>query len=379
MKAIDKGAQLFSPLLLCLMKSIRKLYLSHSQWVGSQSRVQHLFKRSKGVSLETLERASFPTQKPRTHVSVLDAFSDSVSPCSSSLMRAEQGFAVATLKVDKEPSMRATSVGPLCGASDDEPSPSMPQVASSSSGISDLLKQQETLREWFNDSHNGYNTIRMKKGKRLYKEECKQLRETEGEMAFHVREGQSNRYVNVELPPVVALRTLAALRRPTSGKKTTKEAVPTESERKKENQKLPQPHPLHGTVPSRNSIQEAILIQQHIRHHQLLQSDEKMLWRCLRCFHVFEAKPIGLLTYGRGNATGKAKGSRTVELSFLEKKKALDHQQQALRAMKKSMLQQERRRNKQKVTEEAECCPHCRSTKVQWMMEYSHYRTHLKD
>lgn len=194
-----------------------------------------------------------------------------------------------------------------------------------------LQTQQEQLREWFSDAHNGLNTVCLKKSKQQYKSERSDFHLSHSR---YPTEKEVSRRVQVMLSPVSALKAYAA-----------------------------------SCAPS-PSLEDALLLQQHARQHQLVQSGGRTWWRCLSCFHVFFARPRDVLT-GPGGP---------VHLSWLEKEDAARRERlertpavrQRKRRWRSDTMHSASGRSKESVT----CCPHCRSKRVQWMMEYAHYRTH---
>ncbi|KAH9589306.1 hypothetical protein LSM04_006214 [Trypanosoma melophagium] len=97
---------------------------------------------------------------------------------------------------------------------------------------------------------------------------------------------------------------------------------------------------------SLEAVQHALRLQQHVATNALRRSGEKTLFRCLRCFHVYAARPSTLLR----DSTEESSVQRGRKCSVGKRRDAF--------------------------LRNPNCCPLCGSKKAQWMMEYVHYRTH---
>lgn len=249
-----------------------------------------------------------------------------------------------------------------------------------------LAAQHGCLRKWFSDAHNGLNVVYMKKKKELYLSECKEFAKAHNNKWPTEKEVSHN--VAVELAPVAALKTWGYMAQKRNAR-TNKGHLNGNSS-----------SPGHYTVTA--ALQDALLLQQHVRQHQIIQSQGKTWFRCLRCFHIFNAIPHRLLTSPRGNrnCVGKERAnglhSPIVELSWVAKKTAeeasmlhcgtsapssTNFQNTSLRSLGVAKSKQSRnaqkRKRKEKEKNEPHACPYCGSVKIQWMLEYVHHRTHI--
>ncbi|EKF31231.1 hypothetical protein MOQ_004933 [Trypanosoma cruzi marinkellei] len=193
----------------------------------------------------------------------------------------------------------------------------------------DTLKAQEkALRTMFADAK--CRCIRMQKDREWLREERR---------AFQLSHGRSpsnkevSPFVDIELSPIAALKLSKYLSRHSS---------------------------------ARDVVVRSILLQQSITRNRIVQSSEKTLFRCLRCFHVYSARPRTLLRDELGHSWMQYEAERKkVSLA-----KELAHCPQ-LRKRKYSVGKQHKA-----LMEDPHCCPSCGSPKAQWFMEYVHYRTH---
>lgn len=204
--------------------------------------------------------------------------------------------------------------------------------------------QQKTLRTWFTEAHNGLNTVKMRKAIKVFKSERRAFYQAHGRRPS---EREVSRYVDIELAPVAALKTMAA------------SAAPMQSAA------APGSIPL-SSVPSTLQVQEALLLQQHARQHQLAQVGGKTWLRCLRCFHTFFANPKNLLCNENG----------PVQLSWISKERYKRMPCGDAVPLSKSKRQQQVTSRMRARTEIPNECPRCGARKVQWMLEYIHSRTH---
>ncbi|KAF8292467.1 hypothetical protein TcYC6_0116140 [Trypanosoma cruzi] len=193
----------------------------------------------------------------------------------------------------------------------------------------DTLKAQErALRTMFADAK--CRCIRMQKDREWLREERR---------AFQLSHGRppSNQevspFVDIELSPVAALKLSKCLSRHSS---------------------------------ARDVVVRSILLQQSITRNRIVQSGEKTLFRCLRCFHVYSARPRTLLRDEVGHSWMQYEAER----KKVSVAKELAHCPQ-LRKRKYSVGKQ-----RKALMEDPHCCPSCGSPKAQWFMEYVHYRTH---
>lgn len=253
--------------------------------------------------------------------------------------------------------------------------------------VDQLTAQHDCLRRWFSDAHNGLNVLHAKKNKALYLSECKEF--AKAHRNKWPTEKEVSRNIAIELAPVAALKTWGYL--------TQKNNDWSKKDHLDGKSSSPGLHTVSAP------LQHSLLLQQHARHHQIIQSQEKTWFRCLRCFHVFYANPYHLLTSPRGKRSSVGReganglNSPVVELSWVAKKRqeelnilqcgaststSTKLQSTSLRSFevgktKKSRNAQQRKR-KEREKNEPHACPHCGSAKVQWMLEYIHHRTHIK-
>lgn len=221
------------------------------------------------------------------------------------------------------------------------PSGSLPTASSSSvsvvSSAEELTDQQRVLREAFAHASQKHR-VRLRKDKRLYESECVAFR-----AAHRGRQPTSSEvcpYADVPLAPVAALKALAHL----------------------------QPQ-----TPTYIAVREALLLHQAVTRNKLLQSSEKSLMRCLRCFHFYSARPREIF--------GKQKGSNATTQSWIayevEKDKVDTAKQIAQRPFRRK-TQYSTWRRREEALDNPMCCPQCGSPKAQWAVEYIHQRTHAK-
>jgi hypothetical protein len=113
---------------------------------------------------------------------------------------------------------------------------------------------------------------------------------------------------------------------------------------------------------------EALVLHNAVVKNELVKSSAPQLVRCLRCFHVYTARPRTLW------------GSE-VEQSGIEYEKVQAHLAAAKQLQRKPWLRKRvgsigRRQRAQ--LDDPTCCPQCGSPRAQWMMEYVHHHTHEK-
>ncbi|ORC92688.1 uncharacterized protein TM35_000034410 [Trypanosoma theileri] len=171
-----------------------------------------------------------------------------------------------------------------------------------------LQTQDSILREMFNDANK--RCIQLRKDTVSLQEERRAFRLSHGRTPTKTEVSPT---VHIPLAPVAAL-------------KLTKYFSPHAS--------------------AREAVQHALRLQQHVATNALRRSGEKTLFRCLRCFHVYTARPSTLLRDG----TEPPSVQRWRKCSVGKRRDAL--------------------------VRNPNCCPSCGSKKAQWMMEYVHYRTH---
>lgn len=196
-----------------------------------------------------------------------------------------------------------------------------------------LAQQQSALRAAFSHARQHHN-VRLRKDPKLFQEECRVFRTTHG--GRNPSTTEVSPYAAVPLAPIAALKTLAHTDRQASL--------------------------LYAAT------QEALLLNQAVMKNELVKSNELQLVRCLRCFHVYSARPRTIW-------------ASDVQQSWLEYAKEKEkaqathqlHRNPHLRKSISSVGRRQRRHQSNPV-----CCPKCQSPKAQWVMEYIHHRTHGK-
>lgn len=162
----------------------------------------------------------------------------------------------------------------------------------------------------------------------MYRAECRAFRQAHNGRAPTPQEVP--RTVAVPLAPVAALKTLAHTQRSTSS--------------------------LHAVTAA------AVQLHNAVAKNELVKSNAPQLVRCLRCFHVYTARPRTLW--------GGEVGQSGIEH---EKAQAAQRRQQPLRPGQRRQSVGQRRRAE---ADNPACCPECQSPRAQWMMEYVHHHTH---
>ncbi|KEG13305.1 hypothetical protein DQ04_01091120 [Trypanosoma grayi] len=191
-----------------------------------------------------------------------------------------------------------------------------------------LVAQQTALREMFNEAER--RCIRLRKDMACLQEERR---------AFHLSHNRAPSDKEVSPFVDVALAPTAAL-------KLVKHLSPRSS--------------------AREAVEHSIRLQQSVAKSKLVQSGEQTLFRCLRCFSVYAARPRTLL---------RDEVAHSWLQYEVEKKKVTEARELAqrphLRKRKYSLGRQREARAR-----DPRCCPMCGSPKAQWLMEYVHHRTH---
>nr|CAJ2470913.1 unnamed protein product [Leishmania braziliensis] len=190
----------------------------------------------------------------------------------------------------------------------------------------ELQRQQQALRDAFTHARQHHN-VRLAKDPGVYRAECRAFRQAH--QGRSPTQQEVSRIVAVPLAPVAALKTLAHV----NGKRSS----------------------LHATT------EAAVMLHNAVVKNELVKSNTPQLVRCLRCFHVYAARPRTLW-------------GGEVEQSFTEYEKAQKAQQHQRTAPGKRARSVGRRRRA--YEDDPICCPKCRSPRAQWMMEYVHHHTH---
>eukprot|EP00742_Colponemidia_sp_Colp-10_P029646 GILJ01037748.1.p1 GENE.GILJ01037748.1~~GILJ01037748.1.p1 ORF type:complete len:125 (-),score=4.87 GILJ01037748.1:51-425(-) len=92
------------------------------------------------------------------------------------------------------------------------------------------------------------------------------------------------------------------------------------------------------------------------------EAQRRLPFRCLSCFHVFDALPSKLLT----DPANREKSIRLVKTAKFRSRK----QYGAWKSLNTIAARRE------EETRNPTMCPQCRSRKVQWLMEYCHRSLH---
>lgn len=206
---------------------------------------------------------------------------------------------------------------------------SVRHIASSSSST------DPPLQVWFHAPPH----IKLRKDKRLYRQECAAFRQAHPHTSSWPSAAEVSPDVKVELAPVAALQAWQ-----------------------------------HSPLSTQRLVEDALLLQQNIRQHQLLQAGETSTWmRCLRCFHVHHLKPRRLLL---ASDTTSGSSGNGIHLSWEAKAEATKKQAQR-QPVTKRHRQAAIRRTRQALKEMPESCPQCGSRRVQWFLDYVHMKTHV--
>ncbi|KAH8611306.1 hypothetical protein ERJ75_000936400 [Trypanosoma vivax] len=194
--------------------------------------------------------------------------------------------------------------------------------------VSNLEFQHRSLREVFEDA--GRQCIRLRKDRQWLQEEQRVFQKSHGRAPTG---GEVTPFVDVALAPVAALKLLKHL-------------------------------PSHSST--RELVEHSLLLQQSVRQNKLVQSNDQTMFRCLRCFHIYVARPRALLR-------DKVEHS-WLEYDALRTRATLERKIARCPSLRKKITSVGRRRSAE--VESPRCCPLCRSVKAQWVMEYVHHRTH---
>ncbi|KAG5481064.1 hypothetical protein LSCM1_06741 [Leishmania martiniquensis] len=196
------------------------------------------------------------------------------------------------------------------------------------SASAELEQQQRALRDAFTHARQHHN-VRLAKDLSVYRAECRAFRQAHRGRSPTPQE--VSRIVAVPLAPVAALKALAHTDRTKSS--------------------------LHAMA------EAAVMLHNAVVKNELVKSSTPQLVRCLRCFHVYTARPRTLW-------------GGEVEQSGIEYEKAQKARLLQSPAPGRRTLSVGRRRGQ--YEENPVCCPECRSPRAQWMMEYVHHHTHEK-
>ncbi|GET87806.1 hypothetical protein, conserved [Leishmania tarentolae] len=197
---------------------------------------------------------------------------------------------------------------------------------SSLTASAEMERQQHALRDAFKHARQ-YHNVRLPKDPGVYRAECRAFRQAHrGRLPT---QKEVSRTVAVPLAPVAALKTLAH----------------TDATRSS----------LHA------STKAAVMLHNAVVKNELVKSSTPQLVRCLRCFHVYMARPRTLW-------------GGEVEQSSIEYEEAKKAQRLQRVPPGKRANSVGRRRREEK--EDPTCCPKCHSPRAQWMMEYVHHHTH---
>nr|CCC94347.1 conserved hypothetical protein [Trypanosoma congolense IL3000] len=206
-----------------------------------------------------------------------------------------------------------------CGATNESHQPSSLQM---------LNSQQTALRNMFNDAER--HCIRMRKDLKWLKKENRDFTRSHGRPPTYK---EVPPHVDVALAPVAALKLTKCL----------------------------SPHSC-----SRQLVEHSLLLHQDVVRNKLVQSNQKTLFRCLRCFHVYTARPRTLLRGGAGQ-------------SWLEFEEEVERKERLKQLSRSPQLRKKKYsigRRCAAAADDPQCCPMCESPRAQWAMEYVHYRTH---
>ncbi|CCW61265.1 unnamed protein product [Phytomonas sp. EM1] len=212
------------------------------------------------------------------------------------------------------------------------------------SSFNELEDQQSVLRETFDYAFKNHR-VRLRKDPDVYRRECAAYCRDHSQMKRRRPTAQEVRpYTEVTLASVEALRALAHLNPKTSSMHTV--------------------------------VQQGLLLQQSVMNNQLMLSNQRVLVRCLRCFHVYPARPRTLW----GTQPSSDDGVHTQHSWY-------SYQLELEKARKTRQLRRCPRLRKQLYSighqrtdfeDNPTCCPFCGSPKAQWAMEYVHNRTHAR-
>ncbi|CCW69145.1 unnamed protein product [Phytomonas sp. Hart1] len=210
--------------------------------------------------------------------------------------------------------------------------------------LNEFEAQQAVLRESFDYAFK-HHRVRLRKDPGVYRRECAAYCRAHPQRPHRrVRAQEVSPYTEVTLAPVTALRALAHLNPKTSS--------------------------MYAVV------QQGVLLQQDVMRSQLILSDQRTLVRCLRCFHVFPARPQTLWgtqpSCDDGVHTQHSWQSYHLELEKVRKAKQL----RRCPHLRKKICSVGRQRAD--FEDNPTCCPFCGSSKAQWAMEYVHNRTHAR-
>ncbi|CBZ25603.1 conserved hypothetical protein [Leishmania mexicana MHOM/GT/2001/U1103] len=197
---------------------------------------------------------------------------------------------------------------------------------SSPTASAQLERQQQALRDAFTHARQ-YHNVRLAKDPGVYRAECRAFRQAH--RGRSPTQQEVSRTVAVPLAPVAALKTLAH----------------TDARRSS----------LHAAA------EAAVMLHNTVVKNELVKSSTPQLVRCLRCFHVYTARPRTLW-------------GGEVEQSGIEYERAQKAQRLQRPAPGKRARSVGRRRRVHE--EDPTCCPKCSSPRAQWMMEYVHHHTH---
>ncbi|KAG5481704.1 hypothetical protein CUR178_07057 [Leishmania enriettii] len=190
----------------------------------------------------------------------------------------------------------------------------------------ELERQQRALRDAFTHARQHHN-VRLAKDIGVYRAECRAFRQAHRGRSPTPQE--VSRVVAVPLAPIAALKTLAHTDRTRSS--------------------------LHALA------EAAVMLHNAVVKNELVKSSTPQLVRCLRCFHVYTARPRTLW------------GDEVEQSGIAYEKAQKAHRLQRPAPGKRAPSVGRRRRQHE---ENPGCCPKCRSPRAQWMMEYVHHHTH---
>ncbi|KAK7196783.1 hypothetical protein NESM_000618400 [Novymonas esmeraldas] len=203
-----------------------------------------------------------------------------------------------------------------------------PHAPLDATASAELVHQQRALREAFTHARQHHN-IGLAKDPRLYQEECRAF--CQAHRGRSPTPHEVSRTVAVPLAPVVVLKTLAHTDRARAS--------------------------LHATAAA------AVQLHSAVCKNELVKSSTPQLVRCLRCFHVYTARPRTLW-------------GGEVQQSGIEHARAQASVRLRRPAPGRRAVSVGRRRRA--AEDNPDCCPQCGSTRAQWMMEYVHHRTHQR-
>lgn len=307
--------------------------------------------------LQRKPRRAFPVRPaPATKVSVLGALESATANGMDPSTTGTGSVAAAPSSPYLHPS-RYKAAFQRCGAYNTKTYPSSFSFSSSSSSssaaaavashptpassLAEMKAQQSAIRSAYAYADR-HHRIRMRKDKRVYAEEVRGFRAAHG--GRRPTAAEVSPFTDVSLPPVAALNAVG--------------------------------HLDPGASLMYREAQESVLLQQCITKSELMQSNDRTLVRCLRCFHVYGARPRELWGSRDDRAHGGGEQQSWIALEDAKRRAAQAKQLMKAPKLRKVLYSVGRRRRRQ--ASHPVCCPKCGSPRAQWAMEYVHYRSHAR-